>query len=1299
MREPPREYSRCEARHAPLEQQVEVDDIELEVYVLRGFRASLAREILAFTISLATLGLAFLVARWFPLLGARLRAKQCPLAHARWVVVESPHGETAIATVHTAQLAPGALADIFTGYSEQEDELAQIVPFSTLRYFHYQHIKFMLNPVTLQFETILNWKDAWWGYASDTTDGIASASRIQNRATVFGVNEINIPHPNPLYVAIDEILHPFFIFQVLCCVQWFLDDYAAYGNFVTFILFVSIVTAYMESRDNAKRLQEMCGGVDDAGTVRVRRFGNWIQLDARHLVPGDVIEITSSEDELPCDAVLMEGTCIMNEYVLTGESSPVSKNPISTEELATLNFSEEDPSNSRLMSRWFLFAGTTVVRALGAEYVGNFQDASAAHGAIALVVRTGINTTMGSLIRSILYPKPHTLQYIKDSFTYLGVLSVIATISVCTTLYRFHKADYPWDVILLRSFDLITITVPITLPATIAVGVGFSILRLQKMGIFCISSAKVNICGQVEVMCFDKTGTLTQEGLDMVGFRCVIPRDESTTGTARFTPILNNVADAYTAKQDNQDLMSASISSLAQMVDLTPMEIPQIVAAMASCHSLKVLNGELIGDPVDRKMFAFSEWEIDEAAAAAGGGSPAGFASIVVRPRGNADFGQALRESVTAGLGLTAPRPYTEVGVIRSFEFGSHLRRMSVITRRLTFSRTGAGLPGVAGTPVAAVDFAGIGSRPSKEFDVYCKGAPEVIVSLCDPASVPPDHASLLRRYAHKGFHVIAIATKVIPNVSWLKLMRMTREQVESNMEFLGFLVFENKLKPVTKSVVQHLNSAKIYPIMCTGDNVLTAISVARESGILDGEGCRVFVPRFEGDSRDADAVIVWEDVDQDEVGSNVTMQLELDPVTLKPVIAIKTTQDDVDEDHFFIPERFIEVEVKGEYQLAVTGEVFSWMHEFADRTTSFYRMLVKAQVFARMSPEQKKQLVLSLQEIGYCVGFCGDGANDWGALQTADVGVSLSEVEVSVAAPFTSKYSTIACIVTLIREGRGALVTSFGSCKYMIVNSLIQFTSVMLLYTIYSNLSDTQFPYVDLLITVPVAIFMSESGPHDLLAIKRPTSSLMSKKVIFSILGQFLIQTSMQIAIFRSVRDLPFYTPPAVDISKDAYRCYESTVVFLLSTYQYLFTAIVYCDGAPYRQDFWRNKRFVLTLAILLSASIYLTLFPSESALAYLDLISLPLEGRLFVLLFAALDLLVTTAAEVWVIPLISKLVGWAMIEYSSYEEDPEGEVRYPEDNAEWIESERGKRHYRAIRRRWRRKGKYFKIVEQDLE
>ena len=79
------------------------------------------------------------------------------------------------------------------------------------------------------------------------------------------------------------------------------------------------------------------------------------------------------------------------------------------------------------------------------------------------------------------------------------------------------------------------------------------------------------------------------------------------------------------------------------------------------------------------------------------------------------------------------------------------------------------------------------------------------------------------------------------------------------------------------------------------------------------------------------------------------------------------------------------------------------------------------------MSPDGKASLVDMLQDtMKAMIGMCGDGANDCAALKQADSGISLSEAEASIAAPFTSKVQDISCVITLLREGRAALTTTF---------------------------------------------------------------------------------------------------------------------------------------------------------------------------------------------------------------------------------------------------------------------------------
>ena len=88
---------------------------------------------------------------------------------------------------------------------------------------------------------------------------------------------------------------------------------------------------------------------------------------------------------------------------------------------------------------------------------------------------------------------------------------------------------------------------------------------------------------------------------------------------------------------------------------------------------------------------------------------------------------------------------------------------------------------------------------------------------------------------------------------------------------------------------------------------------------------------------------------------------------------------------------------------------------------------------------------------------------------------------------------TTYSCVSDLIREGRAALMTSFGMFKYMALYSMIQFCSILILYWRKSNLSDMEYLYIDLLIIDLVALTMSLNKAYKTISQTPPPRALVT--------------------------------------------------------------------------------------------------------------------------------------------------------------------------------------------------------------
>lgn len=274
---------------------------------------------------------------------------------------------------------------------------------------------------------------------------------------------------------------------------------------------------------------------------------------------------------------------------------------------------------------------------------------------------------------------------------------------------------------------------------------------------------------------------------------------------------------------------------------------------------------------------------------------------------------------------------------------------------------------------------------------------------------------------------------------------------------------------------------------------------------------------------------------------------------------------------------------------------------------------------------------------------MCGDGANDCGALKAAHVGISLSELESSVASPFTSKEQNISCVPKVVKEGRAALVTSFGVFKLMLCYSLTEFASAIILYGIDSNLTSFQYLFIDICLIMNFASFFGNTKSYEALSKTPPATSLLNFAQLNSI-GLFMLVTIIfQIVAYYNIQSFDWFVPFVFHPEYlNLFDSYENYAIFTISMFQYITMAVVFSTGKPYRRQIYTNKIFTTSLILMTIVCVYITLDPSTWAKNLLELKMPPhWNGRISIIGLAGLNFLVNIVIEEGFVKyLLSKLV-----------------------------------------------------------
>jgi H+-transporting ATPase len=324
--------------------------------------------------------------------------------------------------------------------------------------------------------TILAWPSSpTKSIANPVSNGLTS-EEAQRRLQKDGQNSIPDTSAHPLRDALAKFWAPVpWLLETSIVLEVFLHKYLEAVVIAALLIFNAALAYFQESRAQATLIALRSRLALNAS---VRRDGAWKSVPAVDLVRDDVVKL-SLGGVVAADAHLVDGTVLLDQSMLTGESLPIEAGPgVDT------------------------YAGTLVRRG----------------EATAVVTATGIHTKFGrtaDLVRTahvVSSQQKAVLRIVRN----LAIFN--AAVILLIGIYAYTHA-MPWSEIIPLLLTSVLAAIPVALPATFTLATALGARALAKLGVLPTRLSAVDEAATIDVLCSDKTGTLTCNQLSVTSVR------------------------------------------------------------------------------------------------------------------------------------------------------------------------------------------------------------------------------------------------------------------------------------------------------------------------------------------------------------------------------------------------------------------------------------------------------------------------------------------------------------------------------------------------------------------------------------------------------------------------------------------------------------------------------------------------------------------------------------------------------------------------------------------------------------
>lgn len=1003
--------------------------------------------------------------------------------------------------------------------------------------------------------------------------GLETEEDIIEARQELGDNHMEMVIPQFMELFKERATAPFFVFQVFCVGLWCLEDMWYYSLFTLFMLMTFEATLVKQQLKNMSEIRNMGNKPYPIYAYRQKR---WNRVNSDELLPGDLISVGRSQDErcVPCDLLLLRGQCIVDESMLTGESVPQMKESVEDAEKMRYFDFEND-------SRLHVICGGTKIVQHTAPAKNEAGLKGPDGGCLFFVLRTGFNTSQGRLLRTIMFGVKRVTANNLETFAFILFLLVFAIVAAAYLWIKGSEDESRNKYKLFLECSLIlTSVIPPELPIELSLAVNNSLVALQKLGVFCTEPFRIPFAGKIDICCFDKTGTLTSDNLVVEGVVLADLYDEE-----RECKLATNPADA-------------------------PNESIQVLVA---CHSLVRFDEDLVGDPLEKACLTWADWNVTK------------------------------NDTVIPKKSKMLP-----LKIFHRYHFSSAMKRMTVVA--------GYMLPGTSDT----------------KHLIAVKGAPEVLEPMY--LSVPSNYKKTYQHLTRQGARVLALGIKEVGSLSYQEIRETKREDFEKGLKFVGFVVISCPLKKDTKAMIKEIVESSHTVVMITGDNPLTACHVAKVLRFTKKNLATLVLD----EPKVPEKPWFWESVDGRIVSDLIPDSKKAVIQFLKEYeFCLTGTSFNylLQNHHKFLcqilpyvkvfarmapkqKERVInELKALGYITLMCgdgTNDVGALKHaNVGVALLSHPYDGTKAEEIKKKREEGREvnadnnasfgPLVLSRtpggvrKPTGTHLGRRGDVPS--GARQSRHVNTATKRLEqmmkeieeeekaqvvrlgdASIAAPFTSKYTSIQSICHVIKQGRCTLVTTLQMFKILALNALVLAYSQSVLYLDGIKFSDSQATIQGLLLAA-CFLFISRSRPLKTLARQRPTPNIFNLYTLLTVALQFAVHFGCLIYVVQQAHIIE--PREKVDLDAEFKPSVLNSAVYLMSMALQVSTFAVNYRGRPFMESLFENKPLLYSLLFSGAAVFILASGMSPDLTIKFELVEFMPEFRNILVANVAIDLI----------------------------------------------------------------------------